>query len=156
MSKYWNNEGKYNAEWNQLQDQLVPDVGSADTLAGEMIRAVNKLYYDAFNNGFCNNTSGAANFLDRYAKPMISNVKFNLALSLIEGKTNTGGYSTVDKTTMSALDLLVDSVYELILAQPQLKTTANPCDLYELQEPTYYEPEEEYDEEYDEEDEYSR
>jgi hypothetical protein len=112
-----------------------------------MIRAVNKLYYDAFNNGFCNNTSGAANFLDRYAKPLISNIKFNLALSLIESKTNTGGYSTVDKSTMTALDLLVDSVYELITAQPQLKSTANPCDMYELQETTYYE---EYDEEEEE------
>jgi hypothetical protein len=141
MSKYWNNEGRYNAEWNQLQDELVPDTGKADCLAGEMIRAVNKLYYDAFNNGFCNNTSGAANFLDRYAKPLINNVKFNLALSLIESKTNTGGYSTVDKSTMTALDLLVDSVYELITAQPQLKSTANPCDLYDLQETTYYEDE---------------
>lgn len=50
---YWNKNGAYQKELDELY-ALVPDSGCADSLAGELVRAVNRLYYDFCNNGNCN------------------------------------------------------------------------------------------------------
>lgn len=47
---YWNNNGIYQAEYDKLFD-LVPQSGSAETLHGELIRAVSRINYEYFNNG---------------------------------------------------------------------------------------------------------
>jgi hypothetical protein len=47
----------------ELFDELVSAHGSCATLDGEYLRAVNKINYDGYNNGFGNNTSGPYNFL---------------------------------------------------------------------------------------------
>lgn len=55
MSKtYWNNEGKYQADYDRLWAKLVPDSGRAETMRGELLRAISRIYYDRFNNGFGN------------------------------------------------------------------------------------------------------
>lgn len=151
--KYWNQQGKYQTEFNQLSEQLMPAMGAAESLAGELIRSANRLYYDAFNNGFCNNTSGAINYLYQYLAPLFPNDRdLKEALDYIAPKTNTGGYSSTGLTTSAALDLIIDRVYEAIRDNGDLKTTPNPCDLFDLQDDNYYEPEDDY---YEEEDEYS-
>jgi hypothetical protein len=61
---YWNGNGLYQQEYDQMVNDLVPASGKCDTLAGEMIRAVSRLGYDFYNNGMGNNTSGALNFLE--------------------------------------------------------------------------------------------
>ena len=52
--KYWNHVGKYEKEMENLRAKLIPDMGKADTMHGELLRCISKLYYDVFNNGFCN------------------------------------------------------------------------------------------------------
>jgi hypothetical protein len=150
MSKYWNKQGQYQAEFDAMSNELMPVSGAADSLAGELVRAVNRLYYDAFNNGFCNNTSGAINFLTQYLVPFYHQDRdLADALSVVEPKTNTGGYSTVGASTGLALDTLVDRVAALIIAQPQLRTVPAPCDLFDLEDPEYVEEEEDYEDEDD-------
>lgn len=51
---YWNNEGVYDKEFTQLTEELVPAVGRAKNLRGELVRAANRLYYEYCNNGNCN------------------------------------------------------------------------------------------------------
>jgi ssDNA-binding Zn-finger/Zn-ribbon topoisomerase 1 len=51
---YWNRTGAYNKEYTKLEKQLVPDSGEANTVHGEMIRAIGRLFYDFCNNGNCN------------------------------------------------------------------------------------------------------
>jgi hypothetical protein len=148
MSKYWNNQGRYNQEFNALYEQLVPMSGACATQAGELIRAVNRIYYDAFNNGFVNNTSGAVNFLQQYATAYCKTSEFTAALYLLAGKSNTGGYSSVCAATEAALDLCVDTVYEIIRDNPELLNQPAECDMFALQDKTYYEPEEDLEEEY--------
>lgn len=53
---YWNNEGIYQTEYDKLYEELVPNEGQADTLHGELIRAVSRLCYDYYNNGNMNTT----------------------------------------------------------------------------------------------------
>jgi hypothetical protein len=148
MSKYWNNQGRYQKEFDQLTKQLMPGVGAAETVAGEMVRAANRIYYDAFNNGFINNTSGALRFL-----------KVNLdaddeladAFRHIEPKTNSGGYSSVTEKTERCLDLLVDRVVENIRARPELVTMTNKVDMFDLQAPDYREYDEDFSDYHDDE-----
>ena len=51
---YWHETGVYQKEFDELYKHLVPATGCAETIAGEMIRGVGRLYYDYFNNGNCN------------------------------------------------------------------------------------------------------
>jgi len=44
-------------------EPLMPPSGAADTLEGELYRAAIRLVYDCYNNGFCNDNSGALEFL---------------------------------------------------------------------------------------------
>jgi hypothetical protein len=48
---YWNHAGKYEAEMGKLWKELVPGSGPAETLAGEVLRCVSKIYYRHFNDG---------------------------------------------------------------------------------------------------------
>ena len=64
---YWNNNGLYQSWYDENFSKLVPNAGKSDTLAGELLRAISKVYYDSYNNGNMNNTSGAVNFLLKYS-----------------------------------------------------------------------------------------
>lgn len=50
-NSYWNNNGKYNLEYENLWRRLVPAEGKASTVAGEVLRAVSRLYYRWYNDG---------------------------------------------------------------------------------------------------------
>ena len=160
MSKYWNNQGNFEAEFSTFTSELMPSSGPAETLGGELVRAANRLYYDAFNNGFCNNTSGAINYIKQYLVPHYRDNKDLLeAIALIEPKTNTNGYSSVGESTGAALDLIIDQVALFIINHEDLAASPNPCDMFDFQdEDAYYEEDEEEDENeiiWDEDDEYA-
>lgn len=48
---YWNETGAYQKEYNRLLKKLVPEKNEAETVHGELIRSMSRLYYDYFNNG---------------------------------------------------------------------------------------------------------
>ena len=54
----WGNNHPRQAEWEALWDKHVPESGEADTPYGEAIRALGRLQYDYYNNGFCNALQG--------------------------------------------------------------------------------------------------
>ena len=51
---YWDSKGAYQKEMDKLYGKLVPSSGEANTVHGEMIRSINRLFYDFCNNGNCN------------------------------------------------------------------------------------------------------
>lgn len=51
---YWNEEGKYQNIYSKLYADLVEDSGSSETVQGELIRAISRLYHEYCNNGNCN------------------------------------------------------------------------------------------------------
>lgn len=51
---YWDANGAYQKELDELFNKLVPASGEAETVHGELVRAVNRLYYEYCNNGNCN------------------------------------------------------------------------------------------------------
>jgi hypothetical protein len=53
-TSYWDENGKYQKEYDTLFDKLVPTSGRAKTNDGNIIRALSCLWYDYCNNGNCN------------------------------------------------------------------------------------------------------
>ena len=53
-NSYWSNDGAYSKELSELYDKLVPISGNAQTVHGELVRAVSRLGYEYYNNGNCN------------------------------------------------------------------------------------------------------
>lgn len=51
---YWDNEGVYDKEFNELTNALMEPVGRGENLRAEVVRAANRLYYEYCNNGNCN------------------------------------------------------------------------------------------------------
>lgn len=48
---YWGNKGAYQKQYDELEKKLIPSQGEADTVHGEMLRAIGNLFYDYCNNG---------------------------------------------------------------------------------------------------------
>lgn len=48
---YWGATGKYEADYTRLYEKLVPPYGPCETLEGELLRFVSKVYYRHNNDG---------------------------------------------------------------------------------------------------------
>ena len=53
-NSYYNGNGAYQKEYEELYKKLVPNSGSAQTIHGELIRAISRLSHEYYNNGNCN------------------------------------------------------------------------------------------------------
>ena len=51
---YWDNEGKYQAQYDAAWQALIPASGEAEDGLPECLRAISRIGYDYYNNGFCN------------------------------------------------------------------------------------------------------
>ena len=51
---YWDNKGKYQEQYNAAWKQLIPESGQAEPGLPEALRAISRIGYDYYNNGFCN------------------------------------------------------------------------------------------------------
>ena len=50
---YWNGNGKYQKEYEILV-KLIPEKGRSKFENIELLRCISNIYYDYYNNGFCN------------------------------------------------------------------------------------------------------
>jgi hypothetical protein len=58
-SKYWSKKGKYSKEIDKLYDtEIIPFTGETDSSALEVIRLVNMIGYEIYNNGGINMLDG--------------------------------------------------------------------------------------------------
>jgi len=51
---YWENQGKYQQEYDAAWKALIPASGEAGDGLPEALRAISRVGYDYYNNGFCN------------------------------------------------------------------------------------------------------
>lgn len=51
QASYWNHHGAYQEQYEQLAEKLIPIKGAADTVHGELIRGIGRLFYEYCNNG---------------------------------------------------------------------------------------------------------
>lgn len=132
---------------NDLFDELVPMEGKSDNLAGEIVRAVNRIGYrfcndgDMVNQGYGKETCNpAARFLSNRAPEPIATLASKLWNWMPEAKYE------------AAIDELCQTTYETIMAHPDLRQreTEDMWDWYredEDQDDSWEDEDEEYYEE---------
>ena len=109
---------------NDLFEELVPDIGAAETKAGELVRAVSRIGYRFFNDGdkigveYGNETCNAA---ARYIMKEYKDQEFAWTVSGLWGLIS-------DKFYEKGLGLLVEQVVEYIENHPELKEEINEGD----------------------------
>jgi hypothetical protein len=130
---YWARNGKYQAEYDRLIE-LMPSMGKADTVAGELIRATSKLGYDFYNNGMGNNTSGAIHFLAESGvfPECHGDDTFTTVYEYTRGRIYNGAYN--GDSLHRAIERTTDRTIEFILAHPELETAPNDTDMHDLAE----------------------
>jgi len=128
-----------------LFDQLVPSEGKCDTLAGEMVRAACRLRYDFYNNGMCNNTSGALNFLRHHS--VIDKQLADYVRPYTTGRLYDGVYE--GDFFQVAIDTISEMTEKFVSLNPQTMTIDNIENMFDYSDEDY---EEEWMDEYEEED----
>ena len=106
---YWNSNGAYQEEYDKLYTELVPNSGSAETLKGELIRAISRLVYEHCNNGNCN----ACESDSTYDWDEDEEIEGECYVSAFYGKF----LSLISNHVKGARDI-IDNVEELICARP--------------------------------------
>ena len=138
---YWNKQGRYQVEFDNLIG-LMPMVGNSPVLAGELIRAANRLAYDFYNNGMGNNTSGAINFLKNHGA--IDPDVYNIVHPWTTGRIYNGDYD--GDSLQLAIEQMIDSTVLMIVRNPQLITQHNEDDIFNYSDrDEYYDREREYE-----------
>lgn len=140
---FWNNNHALKPVYDKLWDELVPEDGKCETIEGECLRASSRLAYDCFNNGFCNNTSGALKWLvQEFDHPEMIRVATMLA-------PYTNGFSGESVGGVVLVDYLAQEVTKAVAAVETY--TPNSQDLFSLQDPDDWgdEEDDEWEDDYD-------
>jgi hypothetical protein len=66
MSKFWEGTHKDMALYKKLYEKYIPMSGASNCVEGELLRAANRIAYECYNNGFCNNKSQEFAYLSNY------------------------------------------------------------------------------------------
>lgn len=128
---YWNSKGKYQADYDRLTEQLIPPMGAASTVAGELLRAATRIAYDFYNNGMGNNTSGAVNYL-REKHAIDSRTHYEI-YEYSRGQVYRGNYG--GDSLHTAVEKAIDTTMEQILGNPVLTSMPNTEDMFEYSDP---------------------
>lgn len=131
---------------NELFKELVPFQGKADTVAGEIIRAICRIGYRYINDGdridigygkkTCNQ---AARYLQS-----VGDMTIQMSIAVMWSEYNEAEYE-------EALEELKQDVLDFIEAHPELKTTPNNDDMLDFTGPE----DDDWDDDEDEEDEWA-
>lgn len=150
--KFWNNDHHLAANYNRLYDMLVPDSGPSEHLVGECLRAASRIYYDHYNNGSCNNVTGAWNFLDSTLATLMNMYGFgdrlgemNAALMTVYPYANCNApeVSFKEVELNKALDFIVENVVMVAVVEENSGIfSKNTVDMFDFQEKEEYVDEE--------------
>lgn len=124
-------DGKVTFE--SLFDKLVPSEGMCETLAGELIRAVNKIEYrwfndgDKFNEGYGIETCGQpAYLLMNFETEDVDEAPFwDLMYEMAESSANDDVYE-------KNIERLKELVVDFIMSHQELLATENKVDMYDI------------------------
>lgn len=148
---FWNRTHELSTKANDLFEKLVPAEGKADTIVGELLRASSRISYDWYNNGWgCNNWSGAVmyimNEMDELRVPAekIAELRKNLDAVYNYSHGEPTHFNRIDREDV---DRIVTKIHEIIvegiLASSPVDWAPNEIDMFDYQEPSYFEDEDE-------------
>jgi len=151
---FWNGKHPLAEKAEELYNKLVPAVGKADSVVGELLRASSRIGYDWYNNGWgCNNWSGAVSFISKNVRDHLelTNDEF---LKLEHELNYVYEYSHGEPAPHNEdrANVAVTTIHELVV-QGILNTSPvdwmpNDGDMFDLQEEDYRGSYDDEDEEY--------
>ena len=122
---YWDNNGKYQEQYDRAWKQLIPASGEAKDGLPEALRAISRIGYDYYNNGFCNLwhswDDGDGEYdtkMDPYYEDLVEYLEDNLPRDLHNELKNfiddAKGYSNWSKAD-GVIDRIIDHIVERII-----------------------------------------
>lgn len=118
---YWNNSGKNQKAYDELWERLVPPQGKAVTRAGEVLRAVSRIYCRWYNDGdriqpsldewvARSSAAKAFNYLYQFRDPVSGFSTKELMEDIV--------FAATEEAYEQALEKAVDAVTEWAAGQP--------------------------------------
>ena len=145
-NSYWDHTGKFQEDYDRLYSQLVPLSGKCETLEGELLRSVSKIYHDYYNNGFGNNWSGPLEYLKEFGPITAKN--YEVLKPYSRGRIYRDS-EFFESDVAQALEETVDSVIQSILERSN-QFRENQTDMFDFQLSTVYEEDDEDELDYSE------
>lgn len=109
-----------------LFQELVPPIGTADTVAGEIVRAVSRIGYRYYNDGDCINEG----YGKETCNPAARYLRANAGKEVQELIDIIWERSCMPTLYEKMLNELIEAVIDYIEQNPQLKTTVNEDDMW--------------------------
>ena len=122
---YWDNNGKYQEQYDRAWKQLIPASGEAKDGLPEALRAISRIGYDYYNNGFCNLwhswDDGDGEYgtkMDPYYEDLVyyleDNLPRDLSKELKDFINDAKGYANWSNQA-GVLDRIIDHIMERII-----------------------------------------
>ena len=132
---YWDNEGKYQEQYTKAWEKLIPASGEAEDGLPEALRAISRIGYDYYNNGFCNLWRADEEYdsdgsyydvyrMDSYYRDMVEYLAYeiprDLHKELQEFLLDAQGYGNWSNQA-DILDRIIDHIMERIIEDELLE-----------------------------------
>jgi len=120
---YWDNNGKYQEQYEMAWEQLVPASGEAEDGWPEALRAISRIGYDYYNNGFGNlwqSWDDGDTVMDSYYEDMVDylhhHIPYEMHKELNAFLHDAKGYGNwSDKA--GVIDRIIDYIIEQIIEE---------------------------------------
>jgi hypothetical protein len=132
---YWDRKGKYQEQYDAAWKQLIPLEGEAEDGLPEALRAISRIGYDYYNNGFCNLWRSSEAYdedgcyydeykMDSYYKDMVAYLRYeiprDLHKQLKEFLLDAQGYCNWSDQS-GIIDRIIDYIMEGIIKEGLLE-----------------------------------
>ena len=132
---YWDRNGKYQEQYDRAWKQLIPASGEAKDGLPEALRAISRIGYDYYNNGFCNLWRADEEYdsdgsyydvyrMDSYYRDMVEYLAYeiprDLHKELQEFLLDAQGYGNWSDQA-SVIDRIIDHIMERIIEDELLE-----------------------------------
>lgn len=118
---YWDNNGKYQEQYNKAWEQLIPAQGEAKDGWPEALRAISRIGYDYYNNGFCNlwrSWDDGDTVMDSYYEDMVEylriHIPYEMYMELDTFLHDAKGYGNWSNQA-GVIDRIIDYIMEGII-----------------------------------------
>lgn len=133
----------------ELHEAWVPGMGNAPTVAGEMIRAVNRIGYRYYNDGDRLGDGYGRETVNPAGRYLLAKGTPEVKEALEDMWAPYTGYDVFDDEYEGKIDVLCEKVLDQLEKNPELFSTRNTEDMHKFADPS-----EDYDDSFEDEDEY--
>lgn len=142
---YWDNNGKYQEQYNKAWEKLIPFQGEAEDGWPELLRSISRIGYDYYNNGFCNlwrTWDDGETTMDSYYESLVEYLEDNLPKDLYKDLKSflydARGYGNWSDQA-SVLDRIIDHIIEGIMEDGLLEEVCDKCGYVDDEVASHYE-----------------